>query len=193
MSALRLIGRNTVISSADDIITYSCNCATTHCLVLTHLSQSICHIARQKKCLRRHTFYWTFFSVFCLSRERIRTKNSISLPQHTKRFFIASCEYKRSLLYTVSLLGLPFCFFFSLTQTQTAPEGRPRSEARRFQVGSVFLRLDSNSAPADALTTVWLQCVCLFVLTLPGVTHSFMLQAGNTTDSQQQIYNMFEH
>lgn len=56
-----------------------------------------------------------------------------------------------------------------LSQTQTEPEGRPRSEARLFQVGSVFLGIGSNtggggSASADSPAAVWWFRGCVYVI-----------------------------
>lgn len=134
-------------------------CRLHHHLLMQLCNNSLLHsyvtLPHRKKHLRRHTFYWTFFSVFCLSRERIRTRNSISLPQHTKCIFIASCE--RELW----------------TQTLPAVHSFP-SHRQRLRAGQEARPDDSRWAPCPwGLTQtqhqpkVWLQSgysvyVCLF-------------------------------
>lgn len=66
--------------------------------------------------------------------------------------------------------SLQLCFFFSLTQTQTAPEGRPSSEARLFQVGSVFCVPEARlQQEMRALISRLLSCS---LTTLPVCSHT---------------------
>lgn len=127
-----------------------------------------------KQCSRQPAFIF----YFCFWETRLnKEKQTVCLPipkkERKRRLFLCGREDLRiqmcSLLtgvYSFPSLPPPPSSVFSDTHkhrhTPRSPRAGRGSEARLFQVGSVFLRLGwKMRGSADGLSTVWLQRACL--------------------------------
>lgn len=132
-----------------------------------------------------------YFLFLILGNTAEQRKATVRLPipkkERKRRLFLCGREDLRiqmcSLLtgaYSFPSLPPPPSSVFSDTHkhrhTPRSPRAGQGSEARLFQVGSVFLRLGSKMrGSADGLSTVWLQRACLFKSCLRS--HTLGLQA----------------